>query len=114
MDIIIKRPTERNPDVRMKISELERETEKLDKIKNRFNETMHKSIKLAQFNYNASNPELGVLESNFPSTVNSVLQSHIVSRAVSPSLWKRASRWPLMSQNLLRKMIRTSLASCSL
>ena len=44
MDIIIQRPTERNPDERLKISELERESEKLDKIKNRFNETMHKSI----------------------------------------------------------------------
>ena len=43
---------------------------------------MHKSIKLATFNYTAHNTELGILESNFPSTIHSQIQS----MAVSPKL----------------------------
>ena len=40
-----------NSGVLLKISELEKEAEKLDQIKNRFDETFRKSVKLAKFNY---------------------------------------------------------------
>ena len=71
-DIVIRdQANDKHSDYRHKISELEREALKLDKIKTKFNETMHKSIKLATFNHAADNPELGVLESRFPSTINS-------------------------------------------
>ena len=41
----------RNADSVVKIQELEKETEKLDQIKIKFEETLQKSVRLAQFNY---------------------------------------------------------------
>ena len=73
LDIVI--PTDRtinkNADTVNKIQELEKETEKLDLIKMRFEETLQKSVKLAQFNYQNENSELGVLDSQLNSIMNS-------------------------------------------
>ena len=82
-DIVISRdkvPREKS-DVLIKISELEKEAEELDRIKHKFDETLRKSVKLAQYNYENDKAELGVLDSQF----NSQLQSIAVSHAVSPT-----------------------------
>ena len=86
-----------NSGVRLKISELEKEAEKLDKIKNRFDETLRKSVKLAKFNYQNDNSELGVLDSHF----NSQLQSITVSHAVSPA--KREDPKPVDESELIEE-----------
>ena len=73
LDIVI--PTDKtinkNADTVNKIHELEKETEKLDLIKMKFEETLQKSVKLAQFNYQNENSELGVLDSQLNSIMNS-------------------------------------------
>lgn len=54
VDIIIRNDDTtkgKNSELRMKLSELEKEARKLDTIKNRFDETLRKSIKRAKYNY---------------------------------------------------------------
>ena len=54
VDIIIRNDDTtkgKNSEMRMKLSELEKEARKLDTIKNRFDETLRKSIKRAKYNY---------------------------------------------------------------
>ena len=65
----------------IKISELEKEAEKLDRIKSKFDETLRKSVKLAKYNYTNDNSQLGVLDSQFTSQLQSIAVSHAVSPA---------------------------------
>ena len=73
LDIVISRERKlsKNAGSVVKIQELERETEKLDLIKMKFEETLQKSVRLAQFNYQNENSELGVLDSQLNSILNS-------------------------------------------
>ena len=81
LDIVIskERLISRNADSVVKIQELEKETEKLDLIKQKFEETLQKSVRLAQFNYQNENSELGVLDSQLNSILNSKQPSMVAS-----------------------------------